>query len=385
MNSNKPFNGTRLRDAREVRKLSITELANITGITKQSISYYEKGKQVPRIDAMSVLANVLSVPISFFFKSTPQPSNQPIFFRSRKGLSQKEWTRAEIKLSWFEEVLYYLTDLINFVPPNIPDQFDVSNRLASVTREEIEEIAITCRKYWGLGLGPISNLTRLMENNGVIIIRMPLDVKEEDAFSQWQMKNTIPVSVMVASKPSACRDRFSLAHELGHIILHRNVCVDDSTLDVIEEQANQFASSFLLPAESYLREFKYPTLNSLKILKDRWKVSIKAQIYRCKELNAKSNVTARNLYMNMGKRGWTKIEPLDDIIHFEEPVVISKAVNLLEEHAAISLFDISAKLEMAEDDVASLCGIKRQDPAQENISPTIKKKPAKVSYFSSKS
>ena len=89
-------------------------------------------------------------------------------------------------------------------------------------------------------------------------------VKAEDAFSQWQLEKSIPVAVMVAEKPSACRDRFSLAHELGHIVLHRSVSVDEENIDIIEEQANQFASSFLLPAQSYLREFRYPSLDSLK-------------------------------------------------------------------------------------------------------------------------
>lgn len=385
MEPNRQFNGTRLREAREVRQLTITELAAKSGIIKQSISYYEKGQQNPGIDNMISLANALSVPISFFYKETNTSPKQPIFFRSRKGLAQKEWARAEIKLSWFEDILTYLNDVINFVPQNIPEKFNVGSRLASVTRDEIEHIAVECRKYWGLGLGPISHVTKLMENNGVVVIKMPLNVKAEDAFSQWQLEKSIPVAVMVAEKPSACRDRFSLAHELGHLILHRSVSVDEENIDIIEEQANQFASSFLLPAQSYLREFRYPSLDSLKILKHRWKVSIKAQVYRCKELGAISSTTARNLYMNMGKRGWATTEPLDDVIPIEEPLVLTKVLDLLSDQANISLFDIASMLDMSEEDVAALCGVSLPKAVQEDATPTLKKKSAKVIPFKSRS
>lgn len=379
------FNNARLSQARIARGLTKTQLAELTGITKQSISNYENGKQVPRPDYIDVLAERLGVTLSFFQKDSIFYSDKSIFFRSHRGLAQREWSRAEIKLQWFEELFLYFTEFIDFVPQNIPDSFDVSNHIGKVTQEEIEEIAIACRKYWGLGLGPISNMVRLLENNGVLIIKMPLDVKEEDAFSQWQNDNKTPVVVMVADQPSACRDRFSIAHELGHLILHKNLKITDANLSLIEEQANMFASAFLLPAASYLREFRYPTLEILKILKERWKVSIKAQIFRCKELRLINENSARNFYVNIAKRKWTKIEPLDNEIPAEEPKVIRETLKILDQNAGINFDDISASTGLSAQDIISLCGI--EPPQKEEIQrfPTVRANRARIIPFNKQS
>ena len=375
------FNKQRLSEARTARGFTKTQLAELTGITKQSISNYESGKQVPRSDNIEILAEKLAVPAFFFQKESIEHSSKSIFFRSRKGLAQREWSRAEIKLQWFEELLMYFNEFIDFVPQNIPSEFDASKRIGRITQEEIEDIAISCRKHWGLGLGPISNITRLMEINGVIIIKMPLDVKEEDAFSQWQYADRIPVVVMVAEKPSACRDRFSLAHELGHLILHRNVKLSEELLPVLEEQANMFASSFLMPAASYLREFRYPSLEILKILKERWKVSIKAQIFRCRQLNMITDNSAKNFYVNIAKRKWTKVEPLDDVIVAEEPKVIHETLKVICENAGINFDDISANTGLAMHDIAFLCGVEPDRKKTGTIFPTMKHRSAKIIPF----
>ena len=366
------FVGKRLTDARVARGFTMTQLANFTGIKKQSISNYENGKQTPKADALAALTDRLGISLAFLQKDTPPVSTSPIFFRSLTGLAKREWAKAEVQLAWFEEIYTYLDEHINFVSPNIPRQFDITTRLNKVTREEIEEIAYAVRSYWGLGLGPISNMTRLLENNGVLIIKMPLDVKEEDAFSQWQQNNTVPVIALVAESPSTCRDRFSLAHELGHLVLHSNIILKQENLPVIETQANQFASAFLLPAASYLREFRYPSLEILKVLKEKWKASIKSQVYRCKELRVITEQSSRNFYLNMAKRKWIKSEPLDETILPEMPKIIKESLKLLEKDANITLDDIARETTISPNDIAMLFGIERKESKQEYTLPTIK-------------
>jgi Zn-dependent peptidase ImmA (M78 family)/DNA-binding XRE family transcriptional regulator len=383
MNAPILFNRYRLVDARTARGLTQTQLAEITGIKKQSISYYENGKQIPRPENVLNLADKLGVTLSFLQKESFPCSEKTIFFRSHRGLSAKEWKKAEVKLHWFEELLSYFEEYVDLVPENIPAKFDVSDRLGKVTAEEIEEIAVSLREYWGLGLGPISNITRLMENNGAIVIRVPFDVKEEDAFSQWLNASTTPVVVMVAENPSACRDRFSLAHELGHIVLHRNVSQSRDNIGLVEEQANMFASAFLLPAGSYPREFRYPTLEIYKMLKERWKVSIKAQIFRSKALHIISEDTARNFYMNMAKRKWLKKEPLDDFIEFEEPKIIKDIVKLLFEQLDIDVSDIAGATSLAVHDVIQLCNLDSHEDIEKNNAPLLRRNKSNVLSFCS--
>lgn len=351
------FVGERLTEAREARGLSKSSLAQIAGLKKQSISNYENGKQKPKAEALAALSQVLNVNIAFFQKAPFLSSSSPVFFRALSGIAKREYSRARIQLAWFEEIYDYLDSMINFMPPNIPRHFDISSHINKITMEDIDEIAMCVRQYWGLGKGPISSMTRLLENNGVVIIKMMLDVKDEDAFSQWQRNNTLPVIVSVADTPSACRDRFSLAHELGHLILHSQVEITSEILPIIEKQAHRFAAAFLMPAQSYAKEFRFPTLDILLLLKEKWKVSLQAQIHRCKDLGMLCEKDVRNFYININRRGWRKNEPLDESILPENPVMIKEALELLKNEIGIDIETISQDTSIPEIDIRILFNI----------------------------
>lgn len=351
-----PFLGARLKEAREARGLTITQLAALTGISKQSISYYEKDAQRPRGEALSKLINALGVTLAFLQKSVPPRSLAPIFFRSLASLKKKERSRAKIQLGWFEELYDFLSMHISFVQPNLPRDLDISGRIGKTDMFEIDEIAGKVRHYWGLGNGPISNVTRLLENNGIVILKMDLDVSQEDAFSQWQLDSTLPVIVSVADTLAACRQRFTLAHELGHLILHSKIGrIENDKLKLIEKQAHRFASAFLLPASTWLMEFRAPELESFRHLKGRWKVSIAAQIHRARDLDIISEETARRLHASLASRKWKTLEPLDDTIPHEHPVMLNEAMELLQTQMDIS--EICAAVSLPESDIRILSGM----------------------------
>lgn len=357
------FNGARLKEARLVRGFTMTSLSELTGLVKQSISNYENGKQIPRESAQIKLAEALQVPLAYLYLDLEKENGSPIFFRSQSGLAKREWEKAKVKLKWFWHLVDYFRGYLDFVPVDLPVHLDVSGRFASVSDQEIERIALETRRFWGLGDGPISNMCRLLENNGVFLVHLPLNVKEEDAFSQW-IDDETPTVVNVAHSPSACRDRFSLAHELGHLIMHRQVSLNKDNRKLIESQANRFASSFLLPAHTFTREFGRPSLNVFHILKEKWKVSIKAQIYRCKQLGVLSDKAARAMYINMSKRGWTRAEPLDDILPPERPKILKETTRLLNEQAGVSFETIANDTRLPRDDIFQLLGVSELDFVQ---------------------
>src|SRR6185295_3695781 len=107
--------------------------------------------------------------------------------------------------------------------------------------------------------GAISNVTWLLENNGAIITRTCLEANTLDAFSEWQTPEGTPYFILGADKNVAVRSRFDIAHELGHIILHRNVeavCIArQADHKLLEQQANRFAGAFLLPEHSFMSDF----------------------------------------------------------------------------------------------------------------------------------
>ncbi len=351
------FNGTMLAEARMARGLTQSQLAEISGVTKQSISNYENGKQSPRLASIERLASSLNVPSTSFYAKHNSKENAPIYFRSLTKLTKKEREKAQIKLTWLARLLEYYEKFLEIPAVNIPKELDISHLYKSISDGEIEEIASKCRKSFGIGDGPISNVTMLMENNGIIIVEMPLDIKEEDAFSRWMLEASRPVAVLVSSKPSACRARFSLAHELGHLVMHRQIHPTKENLKEIERQANIFASAFLLPAHSYVRDFSYPSLDVLRLLKEKWKVSIQAQVIRCFQLGLISEISKRNFFINISKRKWRSKEPLDDTIPFEQPKILKESTRLLCTEGGVTFNDISHETLLSLGDIAQLTGV----------------------------
>lgn len=353
------FVAERLVEAREARGLSITELADLTGIAKQLISDYEKGKKTPSPESFSRLAEKLNLPQRFFFRKPLQINQGQIFFRSLSAATKKARLRAERRLNWFEEIIEYLTNFVELLPVNIPN-YDIGIDPNIISLQDIEEIAIKCRRDWGLGDGPISNIVRLLENNGIIVARQELDAITLDSFSRWSSTKNIPIIILGSDKRSAVRSRLDAAHETGHLVLHNSIDkLGGTRLNIIENQAFRFASAFLLPAESFVNDFSFPSLDVFLNLKTKWKVSIAAMIFRCKELNIIDDYQYSNLFKSYNKRGWKKREPLDDEIVVETPVFISRCIDLIINENIQAPEDILNNLIWPDSDLESLIGLPR--------------------------
>ena len=145
------------------------------------------------------------------------------------------------------------------------------------------------RRFWGLNDHSISNMVWLIENHGGLVGRMELGSEKLDAFSQWNREESTPYFILGSDKESAARSRYNLAHELGHLSIHRNVSrdlfADKAIFKLIESQANRFAGCFLLPESTFGAEFvRRPTLDLFRSLKNKWNVSIQLMIMRCSDL-----------------------------------------------------------------------------------------------------
>src|SRR5690606_38887686 len=104
--------------------------------------------------------------------------------------------------------------------------------------EAIEQIASRLRKHWGMGMGPIPNMTKLLESKGVFILPIADAFHQVDAYSAWPGARP---TIMLSFYKSASRARFDAAHELGHLIMHEDTFPADTS---VESQADRFASAF---------------------------------------------------------------------------------------------------------------------------------------------
>lgn len=354
------FVADRLREAREVREESVTALAEAVGVSRQSITKYEKGLATPQPEVVLALATALEVPEEFFFvESLELPDAEVIHFRALKKTPKKARVSAQRKLGWAARLAYFLSDYVSMPDTNVPrlggkEYEDLSN-------EDIEVIAAKVRRYWHLGDGPISDLALLAENNGVLLSAFRLSDDQIDGFSLWDSKLDRPIVVLNTSKSDPQRSRFDLAHELGHMVMHRGLTARDQRdrhiYGATEAQAHQFASSFLLPTDSFLRDFSVPDLDVFAELKPKWKVSVKAMIYKCKSAGVLPQKLERNLWVSYARRGWNTREPFRDTSTPEHPRFLGRALSLLESEGITDLNALASEVALPVTEVSELLGV----------------------------
>src|SRR6266849_4038755 len=277
---------SRLRDARVACCLNQSDLAVAIGVSRQAISAFEQGEKSPDPETLNRIASTLRQSTSFF-AAEDRPAfgeSSTRFFRKFGSDTKRRNSMCDVLGKWFVQTARYFFDFVNFPQVALPSA-SPSDPLGRYTDEEIELLAEECRKTWGLGLGPISNVIGLLESKGVAICRYEVANEQIEAFSFWN--GTRPFIFLASDKGSASRARFDAAHELGHLILHRWVgseeIEDPKILKAIEKEANRFAGAFLLPRQSFPNEVFSPRLDAFVSLKSRWKVAIQAMVYRCKD------------------------------------------------------------------------------------------------------
>lgn len=325
----------RLKEARKLQRLSQVDLAAKLGVSRQAVSAYERGDKVPEAPVFQKMAEILCQPVLFFTKETPPAFGEYSvrFYRKFGADTVRRNEACEVLGDWFVQVTYYFDGLLNYPKVDVPEAPPPASLDHRYTDEEINEIADACRRSWGLGLGPISNILSLLESKGVSICRYELPGEKVEAFSFWN--GARPFIFMASEKESAARARYDLSHELGHLILHRWVdkaeLEDPKTLKKIENEADRFAGAFMLPRASFPNEVYTLRIDAFIELKRRWRTSIQAMVHRCADLGLATADQTLNLYKHISYRKWRTREPLDDpsILAIEQPRLLRRAVEMV--------------------------------------------------------
>lgn len=355
-----PLVPERLREARLSRGMTANELASKIGVSRQSISKYELGSAKPSDPIIEAISMQLNIPISFFYKPLSAPDERKtVFYRSLKTNAVRAKGVMSVKSRWATQIAEVLLKDIVFPDVDLPDLPEKYVQNDSLTLDDIENISMHVRKIWGLGNAPISNLSRLLESHGIVIATIRTGFSETDACSAFV--GTRPFIFLDTQKECSVRTRFNMAHELGHLILHGDISQfdleDKKILDKVEREANQFASSFLLPRDSFLLDIRSTSLQSFLPLKKKWKVSIQAMVYRCKELEIFSDSQMVYIQKQISAKRWRKSEPFDNEWPCENASILRTAIKMLidrgdyTKNEFISLFRLPAK------DLEELCSL----------------------------
>lgn len=294
------FNPDMLRIARDLRGMSQTELVQKMGnITQAALSKIEKGDIKPSDETKFNIAKTLNFPERFFhqndhFKVSPISLHA---YRKKASTTAKILSQINAEMTIKASNLDKL-DLFCQLETSLPlPSYQIHINVSSAA-----EAALNLRKEWDLGLNPIEDLTGLIEKAGVFIFYCNFEEDHIDGVS-LQTQNSPPCIFLNANQPND-RIRFTLAHELGHLILHKYAPSID-----MEEEANEFAAEFLVPTEAVQGQLQTTNLKTYATHKLFWKVSMAALIVKSKHIGEISDRQSATLWRQMSMYGYRKAEP----------------------------------------------------------------------------
>ncbi len=349
MLKNEPsFVGEQLRIARLARGQSLEQIADSVGATRQYIHQLENGSRTPASDLADALADVLGVQRAFLF--SPHPGGvrpEQCHFRKQQTTPASVTSQVLARGTLLDRLAELLDQRLDLPPINFPD-------LPASTLEDAERAADEARRYWRLGSdGPITSMMRVVENAGAIVTYFHGLSERVDALS---MDRPRPIIVRSDAKASLCRQRFDLAHECGHLVMHRGIESGDKAT---EDQAHRFASAFLLPRAAFIREFprgRSMNWKSIFELKLRWKVAARAIIRRAFDLGMIDAAQYRTANIQIVKMGQAKVERYDDQLPLEQPELLDNAMSVLQQTSPNGIRNFAGDLGLADEMFLLLTG-----------------------------
>lgn len=313
--------------ARTSRGFTQTELANRLGITQSNLSKMEQGFNNTIPDKiLSDLSNLLKYPREFFFQNI-DIFNAFSFHRKRQSLSQKISDKidghASIRAFHLKKLLQSIELKTNLIYIDIIKE-----------KESPRDIAKKVRAFWNIPKGPIKNATKIIESAGIIIIEVDFETKQIDGLSL--INSETPPIIFINKNLSGDRYIFTLFHELGHIVMH------SYPTDTVEEEANEFASEFLMPSEEIKPYLSNLTLQRLIELKKFWKVSMAAILVNASKLNKITDSQYRYLWTQMSRLGYKVKEPIE--IFKESPTLLKNIIEAYQTELDYSYEELSQML-----------------------------------------
>ena len=346
------INGERVRQARELRGLTQTELAQKVGVEQAAIARIEGGALKPSDALVQAIALQTRFPIGFFHRPNgPEIPMGSLLFRAHASTTLREKNEAYRYAQVLFEVAEWLLERMKPIALRLPQLNEPPDVAAAITRAS-------------LGMSPdapIPNLLRAVEAAGVLVLAIPIDLEGRDAFSLWAgIEQKKPVIFLSANRPGD-RVRWNIAHELGHMVVHPAI---RGQIASIEREADSFAAELLMPAVAMRREIVPPvTLSSIAKLKPRWRVAIQALVRRAHDLEIITGRQYRYLFEQIGARGWRTNEPGHLAIGVERPRALRKMAELVYGQP-INLQRMSADLNLGREFIEAVMAVHADRPRQ---------------------
>ncbi|MDN6227262.1 helix-turn-helix domain-containing protein [Corynebacterium flavescens] len=303
------MDGSAIAVARAALGITQKDLSKRLGITQATLSRYENNERHIEDATLAEIGELLGVNFTAF-KDVHRPERGPLaaeaHMRRRKSAPVGEWRKCEARLNLTRMEVGLLARRLEISPslvlPHLdPDDGYTPERAAQIVRSE-----------WGMPIGPVRQIYKWIEAAGVFAFERDLSTARVDGLSQVVdgvavilINNTFPVD----------RKRLTIAHELGHIVLHSGTYIPEDP----EDEANRFAAEFLMPETAVAPYLNKVDLAKLQALKLEWGVSMRALFERAYHLGKVGREQRTSFYKSMNRRGWKITEPGSDRLPQESP------------------------------------------------------------------
>ena len=298
--------GNRIQRARKALGLSLRDVAKQLGLTHAAIKKYEDNLVTPSSDILIKLAQILKVKVEYFFRPE-RFTLEKIQYRNHSNITSERL--EEIQIQMLDRIEQRI-ELENLFPTSFIRKFSIPDFNKKISQmDDIEIFADQLRKEWQLGLEPLADLIDLFEEQGIKVEVFEIGNSQYSKFDGFSASvNELPV-IIISSQWPGDRQRFTLAHELGHLLLTN---ILSESLDK-EQCCNRFAGAFLLPKSAILAKLGEYRNNiepiELNLLKQEFGISMLSILHRAEDTKIISNNLYFELRKEFNKQGWNHKEP----------------------------------------------------------------------------
>lgn len=338
------FYGENIKVLRNLYGMSRKELGNKISVTEQSIGQYENSEIFPEMTKILKLSKIFNVKSQFFLTKNfvdMVTDEKLIAYRSNDRDSRKSVREGAMQINFADAIIHYCESFFDLDTSVLLNIVDFGKKIAlnsKLDRDEIiDQIANVTRK--SLGTFNNKDLLFLVENAGAYVIEKELDSKT-DAYSVWTRNSdgTLRSAFIVlgSNNKTAVRRIFDVAHELGHLILHSDIDFNELEKDDfrrLEHEANEFASSFLLPSSimpGLIQTVQKKSVPEAYVpIKEEYYVSLVTIEYRAFKMGLISKDDNKRFFANRYRKHYTTFEPLDDELIIKKPGKIEALFKLV--------------------------------------------------------
>lgn len=338
---NETFNPQMLILARESRGLLQGDIATMLAVSAGKIHYVEHGELTLDDKEMDKVCKGLRYPKNFFTQQGDAYLTTSINFRKRQNVAQKLLTPVLANISIYRMNIETLMEGLKLEAPKLT--------IVDMNKcKTPQDAAKKLREHWKVRQGAIDNLTELLEKNNIIVISFDFNTDRID--SRTVLTKALQPVLVINKRMSGDRQRFSLAYELGHLVMH-SLAISAMDRD-IDHEANLFAAEFLLPEKDIRSDFEGAdiTLRRLGELKLKWKASMQALLYRAEDLGYLTPNQKKYLLSQFNAAGIRRKEPQEYEMAKEKPLLIRDLMTKFRTLKRITIKELASTFRLDQDD-----------------------------------